>query len=174
MKKLSLILFACVLFTQDDFDFRNAKWSFTRLEVKKSEKAELFKDTEQLIVYKDAYSGFPVGIQYVFDNNRLYRCLYVFSQEHANKNDYIGDLKAIKENLLEQYGTPQSEKVIWKNNLYKDDPENHGLAISIGHLVFFTQWETERTRVILLMNGVDYNVRCLIEYLDKSYQPKQK
>jgi hypothetical protein len=106
-------------------------------------------------------------IIYNFVNNQLVRARYSFLQKHTNKNDYISDYKAINNALTEKYGNPTSDKEHWGNDLYKDDYDKKGFAVSLGHLKYFAGWETSTTDITSALTGDNYEIRHVTEYVSK-------
>ena len=93
------------------------------------------------------------------------------SRVGSNKNDYIADYKNLKEILAEKYGSPLFDREVWKNELYRDDYQDWGLAISVGHLVYATQWETDKTYISILLQGDNFKINLGIYYESKQLKP---
>ena len=168
MKKLllfTLILFPLVLFAQDPaFDFRQTRWGMSRWEVRKSESSEIIKDEADQIAYKATVNSLNVLILYNFnDSGQLYSTAYGFTQEHSNKNDYLVDYLDFEILLVKKYGDPNFHEEAWNNDLYKDERENWGLAVSIGHLRYKSIRETDRAKIIHFLKGDNYEIlHCII------------
>ncbi|MCD8403926.1 hypothetical protein [Tenacibaculum finnmarkense] len=69
--------------------------------------------------------------------------------------------------MKKKYGKPKEDKTIWKNDLYKDDYSQWGFAVSLGHLIYYSSWETEKTSILFLLNGENYDLKTVIEYSSK-------
>ena len=95
---------------------------------------------------------------YQFLEDKLYNSGYIFTGGHANKNLYIDDHEELKETLTKKYGKPIKDEMEWKNDLYKDDKSEWGMAISIGDLRYWTSWEISTTRICLMLRGDNYKV----------------
>ena len=85
-------------------------------------------------------------------------------EKHTNKNLYINDYESLKEILTKKYGKPEIDKVIWKNDLFKSAKQDWGTAISIGHLEYFSSWETPTTYINLGLNGDNYKISLTLGY----------
>ncbi|KUK85838.1 MAG: hypothetical protein XE02_1444 [Mesotoga infera] len=59
------------------------------------------------------------------------------------------------------------KEIDWKDNLYRDDKNNWGLAISIGDLSYGLIWETPTTDIELILDGNNYEVNLRIRYFSK-------
>lgn len=154
--------------TKTEFGFRNTKWGMTREEVKATEFAGLVEDKDNLLVFIDVIGGnMETLVAYIFADGKLIRGKYLFRTEHVNKNDYITDYKRVKETLKLKYGSPTSDEEIWHDNFYKDEPEKLGIAISIGHLVYRTKWETGTTEISLVLHENKKKVAFGVIYSSK-------
>lgn len=151
-------------------DFRQSKWGDSKSIVKNNEKAEPFVDKDGMLMYKGKLSDLDVTIGYVFVNDLLSRSKYLIDVTHTNQNDYISDYKRLKALLTEKYGTPTLDEVKWRNKLYYDDPENYGMAISVGHLYYYCQWNTIDTEIEIMLHGENFKINHEIEYSSKRYQ----
>lgn len=129
-------------------------------------------------------------VLYVFAHDRLIRAKYLLDAEHADLNDFIQDFKAIEPLLLEKHGKPSAERAIWEDDSTQLEPKSYldqdraspasilpsdplvGLAISLGHLRLYTQWEGPRTTVVHALSGYDHQITHQIEYRSAELLPK--
>jgi len=160
---LSVMIFTAPLFA-DEYDFRKAKWGMSKEEVKHGESKEPISEGNNIFGYEDKVAGMECYIFYVFASNKLVRTRYYFIHKHSNRTDYINDYQSLQENLQKKYGQPIDDDRIWKNDLYKDDPSEWGMAVAIGHLIYQTQWTTDTTGILLHLSGDNYKIKLLIEY----------
>jgi len=137
----------------------------TREQVKGVESAKLFKEDEHGLFYSSELSGFgEVMIGYIFAQGKLVRTSYVSMVRHTNSNAFIDDFKTIESILTEKYGKPESDDVVWSDDLYKDDPDNWGMAVSAGHLVYEAVWRTKTTKILEKLKGDNFNVTLIVQY----------
>ena len=148
--------------------FRKTQWGMSVAEVISSEESKPIKEEPDAVMFKDRISGIDAIILYIFVQNRLVRAKYIFTDEHTNKNDYIDDFKNIKGVLAQKYGRPSEDNVLWRNDLYKDDHDEWGMAISVGHLMYAAKWESPGTSIIHLLYGENYDVTHIVEYSSKA------
>ena len=158
---LLLALLPIMAFSQTDF--RNVNWGMSKEQVKKLETAKFFDQDERSISYNTTVNGFKCLLIYFFTDTKLSGAVYSFQQEHTNKNDYIDDYKSLKSILKTKYGD-EDENIDWKNDLYKDDFQNYGLAVSIGHLKYESIWKNEKTALFLDLSGDNYEINLRIMY----------
>ncbi|HUU87940.1 MAG TPA: hypothetical protein VMX17_09315 [Candidatus Glassbacteria bacterium] len=149
------------------YDFRKTTWGMSKIQVKKTEKGKIIKEDEKLLAYQGKVGGLDCFILYILAEGKLVRAKYVFTKTHSNENDYIIDFNTLKETLTKKYDKPVEDTQIWKNDLYKDDYQHWGIAISMGHLVYFASWETLRTNISLMLHGENYKIDLEIEYQSK-------
>jgi len=160
---------------KEEYDFRKTVWGMTKETVKRTEKRTPVLDKENNLVYNDTIIDLNMGVFYYFVENKLVRSGYGVIEKHSNKNLYINDYKELKDVLLEKYGKPSDrwfgsdkyKEIVWLNDLYKDDPSHWGFAISLGHLVYQSFWETDETEIALRLNGDNYEISLVISYFSK-------
>jgi len=148
-------------------DFRGSNWGDTKASVI-ALKGKPAKNTRGEAIYLAKIAGLEALSVYKFTNDKLYTAYYGIDQEHSNKNTYIADYHKIKRLLTKKYGVPKNTESTWGNPLYKSDPSNWGLAVSIGHLEFHSYWETPRTLIHLFLKGDNYKIGHLLIYKSKS------
>jgi len=175
MKKKGIIFFGLILLIitsfsltilakEQVFDFRKTNWGMSKEEVKLTEKNDITFEDEEEIDYEVKIDSDNFICGYIFLENKLYRAAYIFSEEHTNKNDYINDYEALKTILIDKYGKPKSDKIVWRDNLYKDDKEDWGFAIGMGHLIYGSVWENSITNIQLILTGDNYEVNLALLY----------
>lgn len=164
----SVLIFLFTIFTySNQYNFRKTNWGMSKEQVKAIENKKSDGENDNILYYKVEISKDNFACFYYFLEDKLYQAAYVFDGKHTNKNDYIDDFKKFKEILIKKYGKPKTDKVIWKNDLFKDEKQNWGTAISVGHLVYTASWKTTTTEIILLLFGDNYEINLGIKYESK-------
>ncbi len=142
--------------------------SMNQEQVKEAEKElEIVSDYEIILSYEDRILELDCSIIYFFAGEKLVRTKYFFTEKHSNKNDYITDYDTLRTALSKKYGEPLYSNRRWVNDLYKDDPQDWGLAISLGHMEDYTKWETLQTGIFLILYGHNYEIFLEIGYTGK-------
>lgn len=155
-------------------DFRNIKWGMSMAEVKAAEGETDLVTTDALIYDGLNVAGIDVMLIYYFnENDQLYSAIYSFEETHVNKNDYIYDYEKVVKALTEKYGEPINSDTIWKDDLYKDEPTEWGMAVSAGHMMMFAKWETENTNIAIFLSGDNFEISTMIGYESKTIPPKK-
>jgi len=120
------------------------------------------------LLYRKKVGGYNTYILFNFFEEQLMSVCYQFDVEHTNRNLYIEDYEKIKRLLIQKYKEPYLDKVIWKNDLYKNDPEHYGFAVSLGYLIYMTSWELPEkdTTILHILSGDNFKINfgTLYEY----------
>ena len=71
--------------------------------------------------------------------------------------------------LISKYGEPSDKwpEQVWSNDLYKDNPEDWGMAICVGHLVYQSRWVTPKSVIVLNLEGDNFKTELEILYFSK-------
>lgn len=145
-------------------DFKNYKWNLTTKEqVKKSENRNIYRETDNGLLYHFFIDAHECYLLYEFSNN-LNEIIYVINPIYQNPNDYIKYFSKIKELFNQNYGEPIQDEAKWNKNTYKNFPDQWGKAVSMGELYYHAQWLLGRTTVELLLRGRDNRIHLSASY----------
>jgi hypothetical protein len=147
-----------------EYTFRNTSWGMTRKEVKASELNEIAQEEDNYISYKGEVSGLNCFVIYYFVGDMLTRSRYVIVEQQSNKNDYLRDYAKIQMAIKDKYGAPDSDGSNWKNTLYENNPAYLGLAVSLGHLTFGSDWSSDSTLIRVRLSGDNYKSNLTVDY----------
>lgn len=150
--------------------FRNATWGMSKSQVKITEKEKPKSEDDSFLVYVGKVAGMNALIIYVFVDNKLVRAKYSFIENNSNRNDNITDYNNLKKLFEKKYAKPKEDKFIWKNDLYRDNSSEWGFAVSLGHLLFYSQWETSNTVITLTLSGENHRTELVAEYYSKALE----
>lgn len=156
-----------------DPDFRNSNWGMTMDEVKKCESEDLAMEIDRGLLYYTEIAGLEGALLYYFDfDEKLYKAQYLLGGEHTSENSYLSAYESLVSALKEKYGDPTEEKTIWEDDLYKDNPNDWEIAISLGDMRMYTKWDTSTTNIrIEIRGGYDSNISVEVFYDSVSYSP---
>jgi len=160
----SLLLCVNVSVSAQADEFRKSNWGDSLSQVKQAEKASLVKEEDNGLMYKAAVANLDAVIFYGFLDGKLVSGGYQFIEVHSNKNAYIDDFEKLKGLLTKKYGQPSLDKVVWKNDLYKDNPQEYGTALSLDHLAYLADWKTASTEVNLMLTGENFKISHVLFY----------
>ena len=158
----------------NDFTFRKTKWGMTISEVKALESLKVVREGDNQLTYKTEVARKDVLLLYTFINNQLVSATYLLISPHSNKNDYIQDYRDFKLILEKKYGKPERDETVWKNELFQDQLSGWGTAVSIGHLVFYSEWETLLTNIRTTVLGDNFDITCGVHYSSKKLKEIEK
>ena len=177
MKRLTfllipLIILLCpkIVLAADEMTFRKTTWGMSLEQVKASESLEIFEQMGgDALAYKVTVAGKDMLLGYIFIDDQLVRAKYLLIEPHINMNDYITDYSDLKRILEKKYGRPEYDKIFWKNDLLKNSYSKWGIAVSAGHLVYLSKWETLCTKISLALTGDNAEIDCFIIYTGKNF-----
>ena len=172
MKQLSICLLTMIFTLQvySQYDFRKTNWGMTKAQVLASETSEITpEENNNSLSYKGTVNDLDCFIVYVFAFDTLIRAQYNIIEERKNSNQYIRDYEGLKKILTEKYGQPEKDRVTWLNDMYQDNVNDWGLAVSIGQLAYFSEWLTETTDIWLMLQGDNYRITFVVEYTSLKY-----
>lgn len=155
-------------------DFRVAKWGDSKKNIMQKEGKTNLSNFDDIYMFSDYVAGIICDVVYIFTNDKLTMAKYLFKPTHSNKNDFIKDYRELVNLMKEKYGKPSYNAPEWHNYLYKDTPEDYGLAISVGHLLYGAGWLGETTNITVLLNGENNNISLIIQYVSKKYESSRE
>jgi hypothetical protein len=147
--------------------FRDTRWGMSKRQVAEleGEISHLEKSYGlEIVRYQKKVLDLKCSIEFMFAGNRLIKAKYIFLEQHKHKSQYIGDYKKIKDWLTEIHGMPKGSNVTWRNDLYKEDYSNWGLAVSLGHLEYSSLWKNQEIEIFLTLSGDNNKLSLKAEY----------
>ncbi|MHA1275500.1 MAG: hypothetical protein ACTSQS_19050 [Promethearchaeota archaeon] len=165
---LILVISTLTLFAEEvKYDFRETTWGMSKEQVKVTEDRKPDYEENAMLVYSVKIFGGNYYCIYSFLEDKLCNGGYFFMEEHTNKNLYINDYMELKGIITKEYGKPIMDKIIWKNDLYKDEKSEWGKAISLGDLEYWALWETLNTEICLSLDSDNYEINLILSYDSK-------
>ena len=150
-------------------DFRRASWGMSQAEVRALEDGESDFQSHSMLSYSTRICGVSMTVAYNFVNNMCFLGAYLSKEVYSNLNSHIDDFGRIADLLETKYGTPDKDQTVWRDDLYKGDPQRYGLAVSAGHLVFNKEWNRGDTNIGLMLRGENYSVSLGLIYQSQRY-----
>lgn len=141
----------------------------TKERVKATEKIKVVDESDIYLAYESLVADKEAYIFYEFDDNKLIVGRYAFKNIDYYKNQCLVDYGETKKILVDKYGKPEDEEVIWYNKLYAGQEEKYGLAISLGHIMMFNKWDTDETVILQILKGENYTINLGVTYFSKSH-----
>ena len=108
-------------------------------------------------------------IGFNFEDKKLLRAGYLMREKYEDPNSFIKDFERIKQKLIEEYGSPSSDEIGWKEGeTIEEDPEKFGEAVCEGRLMYDTIWETAKSLIKLRLDGL--NGKCQLGITVRKYR----
>ena len=152
-----------------DFDFRHARWGMTRAEVLATEDLKPVEQNTDKLRYTIEILERNVDLYFTFADDKLVGAFYKLKDNYLNSNHFIRAYNQFKAALEKKYGPPKDEKTVWSNNFYKNASVKRGLALSLGHVKYYSLWETGNSTIKCRLQQTNYDILCLVEYDSKEY-----
>jgi hypothetical protein len=144
--------------------FRNIPWGATADEAKRLMKDTPLFDTDILIAFADTVDNLKAHCVLGLAGGRFVRGQYQFAETHANDNLFLSDFDRIDTLLAKKYGKPSRSGRTWRDNIYRDDPNNWGMAVKTGRLTVYSEWRAGQVTVTHGLRGDNFKVDHGIEY----------
>jgi len=180
-RKLLVMAFIIALAVQaklswgENYTFRFTRWGMTSEEVIASElKLDPVEKSENSIKYKTLVLGKNVELVYLFAQNKLIGASYKLEDNYINSQHFISTYQKFKRALAQKYGPAKKDEIIWSNDTYRNVSSKRGLALSLGHVEYFTIWETPDTTIAGILKEDKFNVNCSVEYSSKELSQLQQ
>jgi len=144
---------------RQDGDFRWSHWGENRTAVKASEEGASIEEGTEAISLKAEIAGLNSDVVYSFVDDRLVGGAYLINSPHMNANLYIDEFRTLKGLLTDKYGKPSVDRTAWSDDLYRNDPQHWGTAVSAGHVAFIAGWKQPETEIQLILRGDNFKVQ---------------
>lgn len=180
MRKIFTLFFLFAIFFQavavhaEEYNFRKTRWGMSQEQIMDSEESDNYLRNQKSLLYTVQVLEKAMLAEYYFVENKLVRAGYTLAESHIVDTKYVGDYGEIKEVLNRKYGDPKEDRVVWKNDYFKSNPQQWGTAVSVGHLSFFSVWETDSTIIAASLTGGDFKFSCKVVYQSKELMHLEK
>lgn len=151
-------------------------WGQSQATLREAVIGDLVRNDQGKLIYSRTLADHSVLEGYDFRDGSLVRGQYVFLQRPINRlNEFIDYYGAVKQALIDSYGTPTQDQVLWENDLYQPLPDYWGVAVMIGYLHYAAAWETPEGTIAITLTGdrhskltIEYRSRAFVEYEQKA------
>ena len=176
VRTIALLPLVASTFLAQTPDFRNTTWGMDRAQVMATEGTQPSQIRERggeiVLRYESArLAGLDCRVVYIFAKDKLVRTKYVFQQEHDQKNDFLADFTMVDAFFMGNMEHPTGQRVSWHNETYKGEPQKYGVAVSLGQLLYSTQWKGVRTVVTHALSGENGAITHEVEYVSVDLEP---
>ena len=176
VRAIAMLPLVASTFVAQTPDFRNTTWGMDRAQVMAIEGTPPSKigegGGEIVLRYESArLAGLDCRVVYIFAKDKLVRTKYIFQQEHDKKNDYLADFTMVDAFFMGTMERPTGQRVSWYKETYKGEPQEYGVAVSLGQLLYSTQWKGARTIVTHALSGENGTITHEVEYVSVDLEP---
>ncbi|MEM6780378.1 MAG: hypothetical protein AAF569_00785 [Pseudomonadota bacterium] len=156
--------------TEDTFvgDARGLVWGLSQDDIKRYEQSEFLGPFENALSYKGQDFGKDAFITYYFFDNKLGRIIVEYDYLRANPQDYLNDYIEFQSQLTELYGDPSSDDIVWRNDIYRNDPERWGIGVMMGGVQFSSLWSTPTSIIRMTLRGDKMKAELETTYVSKT------
>jgi len=154
-----------------NYFFRKVNFGMSKEEITNSEGMKPDLDIGNYFAYYTKINNIDSKITYVINgNNNLCGIMIIPLVEHTNDNNYILDYDNFNTMLINKYGEPTMNKTsVWKRDLYKNDTQQYGFAISLGDLSYLTTWDKNDYIINNTIYGDNFKIKSAIVFRSKIY-----
>ena len=145
-------------------DTLHRHWGEAPARLRTAVSGDIERDEQGKLIYLRNIHDHGVLEGYEFRRESLVRGQYIVLQRPLyGLNEFIGYYTSLKRALSAVYGEPQSDRVVWDNDLYQPIPEYWGVAVMIGHLHYHATWETAEGTIALELTG-NHHSKLFLEF----------
>ena len=180
-RKLLVLVFVISIFGQaklswsENYTFRYTRWGMTAEEVIASESMlDPIQKSEHIIKYKTQVLGKNVELVYLFFQNQLTGSSYQLDENYLNSKHFITSYRKFKSALTRKYGPAKVEQTNWQNDALRNISSKKGLALSLGHVEYFSSWETPSTTISCSLKEDNYYILSSVIYRSKEFSVLQQ
>ena len=129
------------------------------------------EDNVQVVVHSGLVSGIETMITYIFEDKKFVSGLYLFDAERIKDGDErLKDYKNVSEKLNDKYAM-ESENT-WHKTTWKDNPNSHGHAFSMGQVDFMERYKNDRVVIVHSMVNKDGTMAHFVNYSTREFAEK--
>lgn len=145
--------------------FQKTRWGMSMPEVRALYRGATLSHSGKMLSLDQPVAGRDASIGFRFAEGKLASVVVQFAVEHSNQNAYLADFSELKALLAQKYGPPpDDEEYHWSKDLFRNDPQQWGLAVAAGQLSLRTEWSTPTTHLGLVLRGDNYKLLLFLIY----------
>jgi len=134
----------------DQANVRGFIWGLPKEIIREEEKGKFVEESQdgQVLFFVDKIRDMHVSLNYEFEDNKLRRVRIFSENGYSFPNHRLDDLMQMKQDLVQRFGEPVDEKMIWKDEKNQMFPNMWGYDVLIGNLKIIINWESVDTLVM--------------------------
>lgn len=120
----------------------------------------------KVVVHEGKAAGKEAMTFFRFNENEALTDIgVVVTENYSCGSLYIQDFDLLDDSLQTKYGTPVfKRKEQWNDDLWKNVPENWGIALNRGDLSLTSEWEVDGVKIRHQIRGNDYDIAHTVSY----------
>lgn len=154
--------------------FRNTIWGDSIDIVKENETDELVSEeninNKTVLTYKSFLLGNELYVSYIFDEDKLYQCIYSDIIATLSSEQYIQTYNSWQKSLIELYGEPSLNKIMKYKPDYMIEAWGEGTSLNLGQTAYISEWELQSTKIQLGLMKQNDKINLGIVYTDINYK----
>ncbi|MCX7745818.1 MAG: hypothetical protein N2645_02860 [Clostridia bacterium] len=153
-----------------EFNSRKLKWGMGKENVEKTLNNTLSVleiSGENYYYHQGESFGLKSEVYYDFINNKLSRVTERINDIIPTSQGYLDVYKDLKNKLKKIYGKPKAERLQWKVDTYKNQPQKYEEALVKEHVTFIDGWEKSDTIILLVFGFEDGSPNVQVSYESK-------
>ncbi len=111
------------------------------------------------------YFNYNFDYVYIFENEKL----KTYFIEYSGDYNFLEKYNEMKNAVIERYGEPLTDTVVWTDETYKNDEEKFNQAFKYGYVTMNCRWVAGDNVILLKW---DYKNTMYLAYCHKSYESK--
>ena len=129
------------------------------------------QDNIQFAFHSSLVSGIKTTITYIFEDKKLVSGIYLFDTESSKDGDErVKDYKNVSERLSEKYKMEEYHN--WHQTTWKNNPNYHGHAFSMGQVDFLESYKNEDLVILHLMEYKNNIMLHMVNYSTREFSEK--
>ena len=162
--------------SEENYDFRNARWGMSKEDILASEAGEPVVQTDTQIGYFSKILDKNIYVAFIFANDQLISALYALRDMREKLDDSFRDFADFKQILTMKYGEPNAgQGDVWANPSFGDEDDLKALlldrpkyaeALKQGQILHAAMWKTEKTWIKVALSKMMEGHTCgvTVEY----------
>ncbi len=121
--------------------------------------------------FATVYGRSDTAVIYEFDDNgKLFHGLYAFDMGNTKGGGLIRTYESTKEDLIKIYGEPIRDEIVPQTDQRSINYAGPETSIELGYTVYVAEWETEQSKIRIMLGKYNYTTFFGVDYYDINYE----